>query len=183
MPITTPAGVHVRTATFWFPANHWGIDDWTIPLSTMLGGELEPDPRLLALPPHSGRARALLAAPVDGSPIRCAGGLLGLLDLAGTGAEAAQRARARRDTWSQTGRIRGRRPGRVEEALLRAGRQTYVTYHSLRRVVGDALIIMGTRTPLCPTERTTQALVDYVHQATMRLADAAPDDVLVTAAV
>jgi hypothetical protein len=68
----------------------------------------------------------------------------------------------------------------VESALLRAGRHTYVTYHSLRRVVGDALVTMRTGTWLYPAAGSPQALLDHVAQATARLADAAPDDVLVT---
>src|SRR5205823_721340 len=126
--------------------------------------------------------RALLAAPVDGHPTRCAGGLVRLLDLPATGARAAKEAQARHDAWSATCLIRGRRPGRVESVLLRAGRHTYVTYHSLRRVVGDALIIMGTGAWLYPTGFGPQALIDHVHQAILRLSDVAPDDVLVAVA-
>jgi hypothetical protein len=96
--------------------------------------------------------------------------------------QAAQEARARHDAWSATSLIGARPPGRVESALLQAGRQTYVTYHSLRRAAGDALIIMRTGSWLYPGGSGPQALIDHVHQATLRLADAAPDDVLVTVA-
>jgi len=177
-----PNGITIRTVTFWYPATHLGITDWRVPLATLFDDELRPEPRLLAAALPSRRARALLAAPVDGLPTRCAGGPVRLLDLQATGARATQEAQARHDDWSATSRIRGRRPGRVESALLRAGRHTYVTYHSLRRVVGDALIIMETGSWLYPTGSYPQALIDHVHQATLRLADAAPDDVLVTVA-
>ena len=181
MPISMPGGITIRTVTFWYPATHLGITDWRLPMATLFDDELRPERRLLASP-HSRRARALLAAPLHAHPTRCAGGPVHLLDFAATGAQAAQEAQARHDAWSATSRIGARRPGRAESGLLHAGRHTYVTYHSLRRVVGDALIIMRTGTWLYPTGRCPQALIDHVHQATLRLADAAPDDVLVTVA-
>jgi len=177
-----PSGITIRTVTFWYPATHLGITDWRVPLAALFDDELRPARRLLAAALSSQRARALLAAPIDAHPTRCAGGPIRLLDLAATGARAAQEAQARHDAWSATCRIRGRRPGRVESALLQAGRHTYVTYHSMRRVVGDALIIMRTGCWLYPAGSCPQALIDHVHQATLRLADAAPDDVLVTVA-
>jgi hypothetical protein len=105
-----------------------------------------------------------------------------LLDIAASADLATSEAAARHDTWSVTGRVGSRRPGRVEQALLRAGRDTYLTYHSLRRVVGDALIIMADQTWLYPAGASPQALLDHVHQATLRLSDAAADDVLVAVA-
>lgn len=181
MPINLPTGTTVRTVTFWYPANHLGITDWRTTLACLFDDDLRPVRRLLA-EPHSHRTHALLAAPVDGHPTWCAGGPLRLLDIAGTGAIAAAEAAARHDAWSATGRVGARRPGPVESALLAAGRRNYVTYHSLRRVVGDALIIMATGGCLYPQESTPHALVDHVQQATFHLADAAPDDVLVTVA-
>jgi hypothetical protein len=104
---------------------------------------------------------------------------LRLLDIAATGALAAREAGTRPDWWSATARVGTRRPGRVESALLRAGRHSYVTYHSLRRVIGDALVNMRTGAWLYPAAASPQALLDHVQQATARLADAAPDDMLV----
>jgi hypothetical protein len=181
VPISLPNGTTIRTVTFWYPAGHLGITDWRVPLAYLFDDEMRPERRLLAMP-TSGRSWALLAAPNDTDPIRCAGGPLRLLDLTATGARAAQEAGIRHDAWSATSRIRARRPGRVESALLQAGRRSYVTYHSLRRVVGDALIIMRTGAWLYPTAASPQALLDHVQQATLQLADAAPDDVLVTVA-
>ncbi len=181
MPISLPNGITVRTVTFWYPATHLGIDDWRVPLATLFDDYQRPERRLLAAP-HSGRDRDLLAAPADGHPTRCAGGPLRLLDTAASGALAAHEAAARHDTWSATGRIGIRRPGRVETALLRSGRQNYMTYHRLRRVVGDALIIMRTATWLYPADSCPQALIDHVGQATLRLSAAEPGDVLVTVA-
>ena len=180
MPITLPTGITIRTVTFWYPAAHKGIDDWASVLSGIFDDEFRPDPRLLAHTPQTRQTRALLAAPGNGRPTRCAGGRLNLLDLAATGAEAARQARSRHQTWSRTSTIRGRRPGPAEKALLHAGPQTYITYYSLRRVVGDALIIMRTGARMYPAGHSPQALIDYVHQATLLLADAAPNDVLVT---
>jgi hypothetical protein len=73
-----------------------------------------------------------------------AGGPPRLLDIAATGALAAQEVGIRHDGRSATARLGVRRPGRVESTLLQAGRHSNVTYHSLRRVVSDALIIMAT---------------------------------------
>src|SRR5258706_13451441 len=119
-----PNGVTIRTVTFWYPAAHLGIDDWTEPLAVLFDGEFRPDSRLLARAVSSDRDRALLAAPKQGHPTRCAGGRLDLLDLAATSATAEQEARSRHADWSRTRTIRGRRPGRVETALLQAGRRS-----------------------------------------------------------
>jgi hypothetical protein len=173
-------GVTVRTVTFWYPADHLGITDWGTTLADLFDDELRAEQRLLA-EPHSDRP--LLAAPADGNPTRCAGGPLRLLDLAATATLAGRQAQARHDAWSATGRVGTRRPGRIEAGLLRAGRHDYVTYHRLRRVVGDALIIMGTHACLYPQESHPQALVNHMQQATAALADATPDDVLVAVAV
>jgi hypothetical protein len=181
VPISLPNGITVRTVTYWYPATHLGIDDWRVPLATLFDAELRPERRLLAMP-AVGHDRDLLAAPIDGQPTRCAGGPLRLLDTASSGALAAREAAVRHDRWAATGRIGARRPGRVETALLRCGRSDYMTYHRLRRVVGDALIIMRTGTFLYPADHCPQALLDHVHQATLRLSDAARDDVLVTVA-
>ena len=70
----------------------------------------------------------------------------------------------------------------MESALLQAGRCSYVTYHRLRRVVGDALIIMHSGAWLYPAASSPPALLDHMQQATLQLAEAAPDDVLVTVA-
>ncbi|WP_432830862.1 hypothetical protein [Dactylosporangium sp. CA-092794] len=181
MPINLPTGLTIRTVTFWYPATILGITDWRTTLACLFDEDLRPARRLLA-EPHSRANRGLLAAPGDGDPIRCAGGPLRLLDLAATGALAASEARARYDTWSATGRIGARRPNPVESALLAAGPAAYVTYHSLRRLTGDALIIMATGACLYPQETSPQALIDHMQQAILQLADAAPDDVLVTVA-
>jgi hypothetical protein len=182
VPITMPNGVTIRTVTFWYPGTYLGIDDWTVPLAALFDDEFRPQPRLLARTVRSDRHRALLAAPRQGHPIRCAGGRLDLLDLAATTTTAEQEARTRHAGWARTRTVRGRRPGQVETGLLQAGRRSYVTYHSLRRVVGDALITMRTGQWLHAGAATPQALVDYVHEATSLLADAAPHDVLVTVA-
>ena len=181
MPINLPNGTSIQTVTFWYPATHLGIDDWRVPLATLFDDDLRPQRRLLATP-AAHHDRDLLAAPADGQPTRCAGGPLRLLDLAASGALAAAEAAVRHDRWAATGRIGARRPGRVETALLHCGRRDYMTYHRLRRVVGDALIIMRTGTFLYPADHRPQALLDHVHQATLRLSDAACDDVLVTIA-
>jgi hypothetical protein len=182
VPITLSTGVTIQTVTFWYPHTHLGITDWRLPLATLFDDEFRPEQRLLAAPRMAHRSRTLLAAPVAGDPTRCAGGPLHLLDLGATGAQAAQDARARHHTWCGTGRVAGRRPGRVESALLDAGAHPYATYHGLRQVVGDALIIMRTGEWLYPVGAAAAALIDHVHQATLRLADAAPHDVLVTVA-
>ena len=182
MPINLPSGITLRTVTFWYPATHLGITDWSTTLTLLFDDGLRPQRRLLA-EPDSHSARTLLAAPADGHPTRCAGGPLRLLDIAATGALAAAEAGARYDAWSATGRIGARRPGLVESALLDAGRGSYVIYHSLRRLVGDALIIMRSGARLHPQAASPQALLDHVHEATLLLSDAAPDDVLVTVAV
>jgi hypothetical protein len=182
VPINLPNGTSLRTVTFWYPATILGITDWRTTLAGLFDDDLRPTRRLLA-EPHSRRARGLLAAPADGDPTWCAGGPLRLLDIAGTGAIAAAEAGARHDGWSATGRVGARRPGPVEAALLHAGRASYVTYHSLRRLVGDVLVSMPTGDCLYPQEASPQALVDHMQQATLRLADADPDDVLVTVAV
>jgi LSD1 subclass zinc finger protein len=179
MPINLPTGATVRTVTFWYPADFLGITDWGTTLTLLFDDDLRPEQRMPALPTCR-RARTLLAAPTGADPIRCAGGPLHLLDIAATGALAAREAEARHDRWSATARVGTRRPGRLESALLRAGRHSYVTYHSLRRVVGDALVTMRTGGWLYPAAASPQALLDHVAQATARLADAAPDDVLVT---
>ena len=181
MPINLPTGITIRTVTFWYPATHLGITDWRTTLACLFDDDLRPQRRLLA-EPHTRSTAGLLAAPADGHPTWCAGGPLRLLDITATGALAAQQAGARHDAWSATGRIGARRPGPVESALLHAGRRDYVTYHSLRRLVGDALIIMRNGASLYPRESSPQALVDHMQQATLQLADAAPDDVLVTVA-
>jgi hypothetical protein len=182
VPINLPNGSTLRTVTFWYPADHLGITDWRTTLACLFDDDLRPERRLLATP-TSPRARTLLAAPSDADPIRCAGGPLRLLDLVATGALAAREAGARHDGWSATARVGSRRPGRVESALLRAGRHSYVTYHSLRRVVGDVLVVMRTGASLYPAAASPQALLDHVQQATVQLADAAPDDVLVAVGV
>jgi hypothetical protein len=182
MPFSLPNEVTVRTVTFWYPATHLGIDDWRVPLATLFDDDLRPQRRLLAAP-AADRNRELLAAPADGQPTRCAGGPLRLLDLAATGALAAAEAAARHDTWSTVGRIRGRRPGTAESALLRSGRTAYITYHRLRWVVGDALIDMHTGTWLFAPDRAPQTLLDHMREATRRLSAAEPGDVLVTLAV
>lgn len=182
MPIRMATSVTVRTVTFWYPARHLGITNWRVALAGLFDDELRPVRRMIAAP-HAGEARGLLAAPGEGQPTRCAGGPVYLLDLAGTGAQAAEEAGARHDAWSATGRVCGRRPGRVETELLEAGRADYVTYHSQRRVVGDALIIMRTGGWLHPTGSGPQALIDHVRLAVSTLSEAAPDDVLVTVAV
>jgi hypothetical protein len=179
VPINLPNGCTLRTVTFWYPADHLGITDWATTLACLFDDDLRPERRLLALP-TSPRSRTLLAAPRDADPIRCAGGPLRLLDIAATGALAAREAATRHDTWSATARVGTRRPGRLETALLHAGRHSYVAYHSLRRVVGDVLVIMRTGAWLYPAAASPQALLDHVEQATAQLADAAPDDVLVT---
>ncbi|MEU7874280.1 hypothetical protein [Dactylosporangium sp. NPDC049140] len=179
MPINLPNGTTLRTVTFWYPADHLGITDWATTLACLFDDDLRPERRLLATP-TAPRARTLLAAPRNTDPIRCAGGPLRLLDLAATCVHAAREAAARHDAWSATARVGARRPGRLESTLLRAGRHHYVTYHSLRRVVGDVLVIMRTGTALYPAAASPQALLDHVEQATARLADANPDDVLVT---
>ncbi|GIJ62030.1 hypothetical protein [Virgisporangium aurantiacum] len=179
MPINLPTGATVRTVTFWYPADFLGITDWATTLACLFDDDLGPEQRMLALP-TTRRTRTLLAAPTNADPIRCAGGPLRLLDIAATGALAAREAGTRHDGWSATARVGTRRPGRVESALLQAGRHSYVTYHSLRRVVGDALVTMRTGAWLYPAAASPQALLDHVQQATARLADAAPDDVLVT---
>jgi len=181
VPINLPTGITLRTVTFWYPATHLGITDWPTTLAGLFDEELRPARRLLA-GADSRPARALLAAPADGDPTWCAGGPLRLLDIAATSAHAAAQAGARHDTWSATGRIGTRRPRPFESALLRAGRSDYVTYYSLRQLVGDALIIMGTGAYLYPQDSSPQALVDHVRQATLQVADADPDDVLVTVA-
>jgi hypothetical protein len=182
VPINLPNGSTLRTVTFWYPADHLGITDWRTTLACLFDDDLRPERRLLATP-TSLRARTLLAAPSDADPIRCAGGPLRLLDLVATGALAAREAGIRHNGWSATARVGSRRPGRVESALLRAGRHSYITYHSLRRVVGDVLVVMRTGASLYPAAASPQALLDHVHQATVQLADAAPDDVLVTVGV
>ncbi|WP_426513104.1 hypothetical protein ACPPVO_22160 [Dactylosporangium sp. McL0621] len=179
MPINLPNGTTLRTVTFWYPADHLGITDWATTLRCLFDDDLRPERRLLAMPTSPG-TRALLAAPYDADPVRCAGGPLRLLDIAATGAVAARAAAARHDVWSATARVGARRPGRVESALLRAGRPSYVMYHSLRRVVGDVLVIMRTGASLYPAAASPQALLDHVERATAQLAEAAPDDVLVT---
>jgi hypothetical protein len=179
VPINLPNGTTLRTVTFWYPADHLGITDWATTLACLFDEDLRPERRLLAMP-TSPRSRTLLAAPRDCDPVRCAGGPVRLLDIAATGALAAREAGARHDGWSATGRVGARRPGRLESALLRAGRHRYITYHSLRRVVGDVLVIMRTGASLYPAAANPQALLDHVEQATVLLADAAPDDVLVT---
>ncbi len=181
MPINLPTGLTIRTVTFWYPSAILGITDWGTTLHCLFDDDLRPTRRLLA-EPHARANRALLAAPADGHPTWCAGGPLRLLDIAATGALAAAEARDRHDAWSATGRIGARRPNRVETRLLHAGAEAYVTYHSLRRVVGDALIIMATGACLYPQDSSPQALVEHMRQATLQLADAAPDDVLVTVA-
>ncbi|MGI5243363.1 hypothetical protein [Dactylosporangium sp. CA-139066] len=181
MSITLPTGVTIRTVTFWYPADHLGITDWRTTLACLFDEDLRPMRRLLA-DPGSHQTRALLAAPAGGHPTWCAGGPMRLLDIAATGAFAARQATARYDAWSATGRIGARRPGNAEAALLHAGRRSYVTYHSLRRLAGDALIIMRTGACRYPQEHSPHALVDHMQQATLLLADAAPDDVLVTVA-
>jgi hypothetical protein len=181
VPINLPNGTSIRTVTFWYPATHLGIDDWRVPLATLFDDDLRPQQRLLAKP-AAGHDRDLLAAPAAGQPTRCAGGPLRLLDITASGGLAAQEAAARHDRWAATGRIGARRPGRVETALLRCGRADYMTYHRLRRVVGDALIIMASASWLYPADHHPQALLDHVRQATERLSDADPDDVLVAIA-
>ena len=183
MPITTPAGTTARTVTFWYPAAAKGFTDWSIPLSVMFDDDLRPHPRLLAHPPRTAHEQTLLAAPKPGTPLKCAGGRLDLLDLPGTGEHAAHEARTRYDLWSRSSRIRGRRPNPLESALLQAGERTYVTYHRLRRVVGDVLIDMRSTDWVMPAAATPEALIDYVHHAAYRLSDAAPDDVLVAVTV
>ncbi|GAA0896074.1 hypothetical protein [Virgisporangium aurantiacum] len=182
MPINLPNGIILRTVTFWYPADFLGITDWRTTLACLFDDALRPERRLLAIPTSPG-TRALLAAPSTANPIRCAGGPLRLLDIAATGALAAREAVTRHDAWSATARVGARRPGRLESALLQAGRHSYVTYHSLRRVVGDVLVVMRTGAALYPAAADPQALLDHVQQATMQLADAAPDDVLVTVGV
>jgi hypothetical protein len=181
VPITLPHGVTLRTVTFWYPAGHLGITDWATTLACLFDDDLRPVRRLLAqpLPPST---RTLLAAPADTRPVRCAGGVLRLLDIAATSALAEQEADVRYDRWSATSRIGPRRPHRIEAALLRAGRSSYVTYHRLRRVVGDALISMRTGAYQYPADASPQALLEHVQHATEQLAGAAPDDVLVTVA-
>jgi hypothetical protein len=181
VPISLHHGVTLRTVTFWYPADHLGITDWATTLACLFDDDLRPQPRLLALPTCPG-ARTLLAAPRDTHPVRCAGGPLRLLDIPATGALAAREAEARYDAWSATSRIGTRRPRQAESDLLQAGRCSYVTYHRLRRVVGDALIIMRTGTWLYPAAASPQALLGHVQQATAQVAGAAPDDVLVTVA-
>nr|BFE56376.1 hypothetical protein GCM10020063_009020 [Dactylosporangium thailandense] len=181
MSITLPTGITIRTVTFWYPADHLGITDWHTTLACLFDDDLRPARRLLA-DPGADHSRALLAAPTDGHPTWCAGGPLRLLDIPATGALAAQQATARYDAWSATGRVGARRPDGAESALLHAGRRSYVTYHSLRRLAGDALIVMRTGTCRYPQENSPHALVDHMQQAILLLADAAPDDVLVTVA-
>ncbi|GAA4731885.1 hypothetical protein [Phytohabitans rumicis] len=182
MPIAMPRGVMVRTITFWYPADHLGIDDWTIPLATYFDDEIQPHRRLLAAAPPS--ASPLLAAPRSGHRTWCAGGPLNLLDLAGTGAIAGQEARSRFRRWTRTGTVRGRRPRPAEADLLRAGEQTYVAYHRLRRVVGDVLVVMRNGwLPQQPTASTPDALLAFVQHATGLLAQANPNDVLITVAI
>ncbi|GAA4470968.1 hypothetical protein [Phytohabitans houttuyneae] len=184
MPIAMPSGVMVRAVTFWYPSNHLGIDDWTVPLSTYFNDEVRPDRRLLAAVAQPRPERLLLAAPLSGPRIRCAGGHLSLLDLAGTGAVAAAQARSRHHRWTQMGTVGARRPGRAEVALLRAGEQSYVAYHRLRRVVGDVLVVMHDgRRVRQPDGCSPDALLAFVQEAIGRLAQADPDDVIVTVAV
>jgi hypothetical protein len=181
VPIRMPTGITLRTVTFWYPATHLGITDWRETLANLFDDDLRPERRLLACL-QADDDRTLLAVPVDGHPVRCAGGPVRLLDMAASADLAKDNAAVRYDMWSATGRVGARRPGPVELALLRAGRHAYLTYHSLRRVVGDALIVMADQSWLYPAGASPQALLDHVHHATLRLADAAADDVLVTVA-
>jgi hypothetical protein len=182
VPFTIPTGATIRTVTFWYPAHHDGIDGgaWPAVLGLIFDDEFRPARRLLAAP--STRRRAALAAPAGARPIRCAGGRLSLLDLPATRDEAAQQAAQRYQSWSATATIRGRRPTGMEAALLGAGQDTYTSYRRLRRVVGDALVIMRSGGRLYPVGSRPRDLVEYVHEATRRLQDAAPDDVIVTIA-
>jgi hypothetical protein len=182
MPIKMATGVTLRTVTFWCPANYLGITDWPCILAQLFDEDLRPDRRLLALP-EADREVRWLASPGVGRPVRCAGGPLRLIDVAGTGALAAEEAAARHRLWSATGHVvPRRRPRSVELALLRAGRDSYVTYHRLRRVVGDALLARGCGDVLVPADARPQTLLDHLRTATSRLADADPDDVLYTVA-
>ncbi|GLL03716.1 hypothetical protein [Dactylosporangium matsuzakiense] len=178
MPIILSTGVTIRTVTFWYPATHLGIDDWAQALAVLFDEDLRPDARLFARTGCGGRA--VLAAPRPGRPTRCAGGRLDQLDLAGTTAAAKREAASRHAEWCRSSTIRRRRPGPAETALLQAGRRSYLTYHSLRRVVGDALISMHTGCWRFADAATPDALVGYVQAATSMLSAAAPDDVLVT---
>lgn len=181
MPIAMPCGVMVRTVTFWYPADHLGIEDWTVPLATYFDDGVQPHRRLLAA---SRSASPLLAAPHGGRRMWCAGGPLNLLDLAGTGAIAGEQARSRFRLWTRTGTVRGRRPGPAEADLLRAGERSYVAYHSLRRVVGDVLVVMRNGwLPQQSTAGTPDALLAFVQRATGLLAQANPNDVLITVAI
>jgi hypothetical protein len=179
VPIKMTAGVTVRTATFWFPADYLGITDWPTTFADVLDRYLTPTPRLIAAVPAD---RTQLAAPTGDGPIRCAGGPLRLLDLAASSAIAGRDADRRYHQWSATGAIGARRrfPRGTELALLRAGRDTYQTYHRLRQVVGDALLDRGTDTVLGPADATPAGLLAYLHDATAHLATACADDVLVT---
>jgi hypothetical protein len=179
MPIVMPSGFTVRTVTLWYPADHPNIDDWSLAHAGPFDADLLPDRRLLALPAGRRSSTTGLAAPRTAQDaVRCAGGRVYRLDLPATAAQAARCAAGRHDDWRQTGTVRGRRPGLAEAALLHAGRDTYITYHRLRRVVGDAVACMPAGQWFYPAACAPETLVDYVYRATALLAESHPYDVL-----
>lgn len=165
MPIITAAQVRISHITYCIPPQLAGLV--ANPASVVFDAQIRPDHRLLARP--DSRPMRLVQVR-DGSPLRCAGGPLRMIDLDQMRRRGAERARHR---------LAQRRAGvptqqwrRWETELLDLGEHLYLEYWQLRLTAADALCELRSadeRPPLCPLSNSPHARLAYVRQANQRL--------------
>jgi hypothetical protein len=172
VPITTPNGLAVRSAICCVPGDF--TDDWPALLAVLFDEDMRAVPRLLARP---GASPTALIEPIPTRPVRCAGGPVGLLNLDAVRAHGYRDALARYRAWSTADPAD--RPGPVQQALLDAGEEAFLTHQALHRLVGDAVIIVG-GPPLYPADTSPLARLEFLHVAN-ELLQALPADHVVIA--
>ncbi|MFC0532131.1 hypothetical protein [Phytohabitans kaempferiae] len=179
MPIVTATQVRISHITYCIPPRV--AQRVTNPASAVFDDQIRPDHRLLARPDSK---RERLVQVRDGSPLRCAGGPLWMIDLDRMRRRGLERARHR--LAQRRDGVRTQQWRRWETELLELGEDAYLEYWQLRHAAVDALCELRSadrRPPLCPLNNSPHARLAYVRQANRRLAELPGGTLLLAARV